>query len=202
MDPNKRYSRIGFENDLIYVCEPGKLIKQGNALIVVRNDNTAIKSENRVAKNIPYHEDYDEIKDAEEFDSEAMPIWAARFYFKIDWVSYPIKIQDLSETQIKSLGFYVAEEKDNSIIIKSGEEVYTFKKKKNAFKEVMKLMWNVNYGNFKRLQDNYVCYRYDDEKFEIPNSVINRYKGKQYIINTNPNITYYRLIPIDGEVNS
>lgn len=192
-DLNKRYSRIGYEEDLLYVCEPGKFIKDGNAYIYIRADKTAVKSENHTLKEIS-SASFDE-SIGESVLSEAMPKWAARYWFQIKWMSYPIRIQSLSNTQIEALGVRIDNIDGKMCYAHCGDEKFQFVAGKNNLQEVMKLLWNTNFGSFKKTGTDLIAYRYDDEKFDMPSERISKIKGYRHIVETNPYITFYQLEP-------
>lgn len=191
-EQGKRYSRIGYEGDILYVCEPGKFIKDGSAYIYVRQDDTAVKSESHTIKEIK-REGY-AASEGEIFLPESMPTWAARYLFQIKWVSYPIHIQDLSDAQIMSLGIRIDKVEGNMCHAHCGEEKYQFVSVgKRNLKEAMKMMWNYNFGSFKKSGTDFISYRYDNEPFEMPNDRITKLKGFSYKVYHNPFITYYEL---------
>lgn len=99
IDINKVHSKIGYKGDSWVIAEHGQLHKKH---IFQRTDGTAVmKTYTGETVNVITPWDNDE---GENIPAEEMPKWAARHQYEVVDVSFPVKLDNLNETQIHNMG--------------------------------------------------------------------------------------------------
>lgn len=186
VDMTKQYTRIGYVGDLWYILEDGRM--EDDNLYVRKDGSAALHKDHKTTEVIP-NKKYIDIPERHNVKAQDMPVWAARYWCRIVDVSYPIKVQELSDDQIMSLGI----KQINRNQFEYAGDMYSA----TTFAEAFKIHWNIYYGKWKRVKgangDFFASYPYDDDLMPMPNNLVNTARGMKFLNSPNPFVTVYQF---------
>jgi len=197
--PTKRYSKIGFDGDILYVSEPGSLIDEGDSKIWVRSDGTAVRMSKNISTEVMWSQGQQSATALiTEVDAKGMPAWASRYWLKILSVSTPIRVQELTDAQIESLGII---KKSDTEFIWGDDRLTT--SPDAEYSDAFQYLWDLYYGNWRKERRSvdgaaprFVSYPYD-ESIPRPNGLVVKSGGYEYAEYSNPFVTFYEVEQLD-----
>jgi|JI7StandDraft_1071085.scaffolds.fasta_scaffold29133_3 hypothetical protein len=161
LEQGKKKSRFGYEGDTWYILESGRFY-DFNENIFIFQDNTAKKKSGNIGIDIIAPCLYEDAS-GEKIPASRIPKWAARTWVEIQGVSYPKKVQDITESEIMTLGFDRIEGDMPTYSI--GD--YTFSTN-NGLKYIFQQWWDEFMGGWRVIKKHgipheYLAYPYKNE---------------------------------------
>ena len=158
--PEKK-SRFGYEGDTWYILESGRFY-DNNENIFIFQDNTAKKKSGNIGIDIIAPCLYEDAM-GDKVPASRIPKWAARTWVEIKAVSHPKKVQDITESDILTLGF---ERKADEGMPCYGIGDFSYATN-NGLKYIFQQWWDEFMGGWRVIKkqgvpNEYVAYPYKD----------------------------------------
>lgn len=163
VEPNKKNSRFGYEGDTWYILESGRYYDD-NCNIVVYSDNTAKKKSGNIGIDIITPCLYEDAT-GEKIPASKIPKWAARTWVEVQGVSYPKRIQELTESDILTCGFEKLESNGDMSVFGIGDHTYSTNM---GLKTIFSQWWDEFMGSWRLINKQgrpheYISYPYADD---------------------------------------
>lgn len=160
----EKRSRFGYEGDTWYIPEAGKYYDHTETVIIFE-DNQARKRSGNIGIDIIAPCAFEDAQ-GDKVKASKLPKWAARTWVEIHGVSYPKRIQEITEAEIASFGFERGMETGDMITWQFGGKSF---KTNMGLRHVFKTWWNENMGGWRLINrggqpHEYLAYPYGSEE--------------------------------------